>query len=493
MFSAIVDRSHCTKASFRQLIASLLPEQDRDQLVTVEAHEFLPPFYDTLAWRLNAAALLYGEQYPEGCSDSLAREMWFIGMRGELTVGNIVYRLWDTLHEALQSELLEESPDFNSFMALPHWWSNADVKISVPMYLATVSLTSDTLAWVMHAWVPESVRPRAYLTLENAFPWERHVLGNAWRSTHSPIMPTNADCGLDVLFGEAFDALLPDQQAYIIPINTPFAEVLARRQALNATYTLPRFTDGPQLHAMRKTLTVTKWGVDVAHTWFMEATQTTVTLLAELNKHRQLHCSLTQNPNDSAEAMLLEAGQLYTRQYPDGCPVDRVRLEWVSGMQAELFFFNADLVHDAARIPANWTLVVEALTGCPEFAKTISNPFLQLPQWFASPHVSQGVNEFLARVGLTSASIKWVCVRGVPDTFRPHVASNPRTAFPRECDLMTQQWCTENPQWVSVGDYDWNEYVPSPFQAHKQAVSQQADILRGLGLTPESMPNSTSH
>ncbi|KDQ55286.1 hypothetical protein JAAARDRAFT_196127 [Jaapia argillacea MUCL 33604] len=99
---------------------------------------------------------------------------------------------------------------------------------------------------------------------------------------------TSADRGFDALFEQVFDTLPAKYQAYILPVNTPFSEVLACRRALNPIYRRPQFTDGPHLHGLRKTLNITERGVDFTYTRFMETARTMVTLLTELIKHREV-------------------------------------------------------------------------------------------------------------------------------------------------------------------------------------------------------------
>ncbi|KDQ49441.1 hypothetical protein JAAARDRAFT_200840 [Jaapia argillacea MUCL 33604] len=203
---------------------------------------------------------------------------------------------------------------------------------------------------------------------------------------------------------------------------------------------------------------------------------------------------------------LTEVVQAYASHFPEGCMDVDERMEWVLGMRAELtlanmvwcdgvrsgvirhspaacfdtvyqFFLHPAHCHNPTSIPTKWGSLLITLLTNPAAAAACTNVFVQLLVWHASQPIAPGVDAFIAAVGLTPKSIRWVVQGRVPEMFRCPNSIPPAVLFPWERELVSSEWSQSHPS------------PPSPCPRHSELdrLLRRVEVLLPNCVTPPDL------
>ncbi|KDQ64019.1 hypothetical protein JAAARDRAFT_187400 [Jaapia argillacea MUCL 33604] len=184
------------------------PEETCSLAIHYSTH--VSQFFDTLAIRLQHAVAAYVAAYPSGILPPEVARSWILGMRAELTLGNIVWREavnanlvekpihpifyhlfsyffpdvrwgqlstiqsdWKPLYEHITSFHLWCHLETNPFLDLPQWYEAPNLNAGVESFLNWVGLTERSVQWMEITSFPDLNRSSASYT----FPFKKTLLG----------------------------------------------------------------------------------------------------------------------------------------------------------------------------------------------------------------------------------------------------------------------------------------------------------------------------
>ncbi|KDQ65234.1 hypothetical protein JAAARDRAFT_43951 [Jaapia argillacea MUCL 33604] len=312
---------------------SLLSPPETERLSCSNAHEYLEWYYAYLGRRLLEAGRLYLRSYPGGCSDVNVWMEWVMGMRAELTLGNMIWRdpsksslakfcpvaslsvtycfFFDPDHAGNPAliamdwnpviEALAPCPEFerstsNPFMKLHHWYVSPHLNQGVTLFLAQARLTWDSMKWVLLGGVPETFRPNVAEHPSTMFPWEEGLMTQQWRNLY-PQPPHSAHIEMDRILSE-IEAFLPRSANFVafkgvrISYERP-SKVLSRAWWLDKNLYQPKLTDGVQMHRLQRLLFLKNVQLDVLLARYLEAWEVLVQLFEDLKKYREMRARLS--------------------------------------------------------------------------------------------------------------------------------------------------------------------------------------------------------
>ncbi|KDQ50189.1 hypothetical protein JAAARDRAFT_200188 [Jaapia argillacea MUCL 33604] len=152
--------------------------------------------------------------HPNGCLDEEIRACWVLGMRLELTLGNVVWGTacqggllqskpspafdqiytfffsynmpsdlnvlisWESISSVLSIEPFTH-PDSIQYLQLPFWWDQPNLRDGVYELMMATGMSEVLMDWVIAGRVPDFLWQNGSCLLlgQNAFPWELKLMG----------------------------------------------------------------------------------------------------------------------------------------------------------------------------------------------------------------------------------------------------------------------------------------------------------------------------